>query len=174
EASLDLALSRVECTLIGVVVTTLLCSRTPPRSQRKTYHERVRVLAADALRIAAHALGPSYQQPDQSSWTRVRQEIVDLDAQARILAAGSLDAYRRLPYVDAFLYAVIELLAASALIVQQREQGLSPAADYARDLQEQAQRLQDGLSLRVLGKTTLRHDEQICLECLRRAMTPLH
>lgn len=170
EASLDLALSRVECTLIGVVVTTLLCSRTTPRSQRKTYYERVRVLAADALRIAAHALGPSYQQPDQSSWSRVRQEIVDLDAQARILAAGSLDAYRRLPYVDAFLYAVIELLAASALIVQQREQGLSPAADYARDLQEQAQRLQDGLSLRVLGKTALRQEGQISLARLRRAM----
>ncbi|XOT97527.1 FUSC family protein, partial [Alcaligenes pakistanensis] len=49
DASLDLALSRVECTLIGVLVTTLLCSRTTPRSQRKTYYERVRVLAADAL-----------------------------------------------------------------------------------------------------------------------------
>ena len=66
DASLDLALSRVECTLIGVLVTTLLCSRTTPRSQRKHYYERVRVLAADALGLAAQALGPSYDQPDAS------------------------------------------------------------------------------------------------------------
>ncbi len=170
EASLDLALSRVECTLIGVLVTTLLCSRTTPRSQRKHYYERVRVLAADTLRIAAHALGPAYAQRDQALFSRVRQEIVELDAQARVLAAGSLDAYRRLPYVDAFLYAVIELLAASEVIVRQRERGLLPAADYEKELLEQAQRLQDGQALRVLGKTAVRQDGQISLARLRRAM----
>lgn len=170
DTSLDLALSRVECTLIGVLVTTLLCSRTTPRSQRKTYYQRVRVLAADALRLAAHALGPSYAQPDQALFSRIRQEMVDLDGQARILAAGSWDAYRRLPYVDAFLYAVIELLAASEMIVRQRERGRCPAADYASSLLEQAQRLQDGQPLKVLAKTAARQEGQISLARLRRAM----
>ncbi|MGO3132117.1 MAG: FUSC family protein [Alcaligenes sp.] len=170
DASLDLALSRVECTLIGVLVTTLLCSRTTPRSQRKHYYERVRVLAADALGLAAQALGPSYDQPDLALFRRIRQEIVDLDSQARLLAAGSWDAYRRLPYVDAFLYAVIELLAASEVIVRQRERGLAPAADYERAVLEQAQRLQDGQPLRVLRKVAVRQEGQISLARLRRAM----
>ena len=170
DASLDLALSRVECTLIGVLVTTLLCSRTTPRSQRKHYYERVRVLAADALRLAAQALGPSYGQADQALFRRIRQEIVDLDSQARLLAAGSWDAYRRLPYVDAFLYAVIELLAASEVIVRQRERGLSPAADYEQAVLEQAQRLQDGQPLKVLRKIAVRQEGQISLARLRRAM----
>lgn len=170
DASLNLALSRVECTLIGVLVTTLLCSRTTPRSQRKHYYERVRVLAADALRLAAQALGPSYGQPDQALFRRIRQEIVDLDSQARLLAAGSWDAYRRLPYVDAFLYAVIELLAASEVIARQRERGLSPAADYEQAVLEQAQRLQDGQPLKVLRKIAVRQEGQISLARLRRAM----
>ncbi|MGN5537508.1 FUSC family protein [Alcaligenes sp. Lyrl_28] len=170
DSSLDLALSRVQCTLIGVVVTTVLCSRTTPHSQRQTYYQRVRVLAADALRLAAHVLGPAYKESDPALSARIRQEIVDLDAQARITAAGSWDAYRRLPYVDAFLYAVIELLAASELIVRQRERGRLPAADEAQFLLEQAQRLEQGHSLTVLEKTGVRPPEQISLARLRRAM----
>ena len=170
DTSFDLALSRVECTIIGVLVATLISGWATPHSRRAEYYERVRQLAADALRLAAHNLGPQFQEPDKNLSARVVREICELDAQARLTAAGSLDAYRRIPYVDALLYAAIELVAASQVIARQRARGLSCHAAYAPDLLDQAQALQEGRELGVLEKRADHVAGAVSLARLRRAM----
>ncbi len=170
EASVELALSRVECTLIGVLVATLISGWATPHSRRADYYQRVRQLAADALRLAAHHLGPRFQEEDRNLSARVVREICELDAQARLTAAGSLDAYRRIPYVDALLYAAIELVAASQVIARQRARGLACHPAHAQWLLDQAQALQDGKDIAVLEKRPASGGQEVSLARLRRAM----
>ncbi|WP_341666936.1 FUSC family protein [Alcaligenes sp. SDU_A2] len=170
QASFELALSRVECTLIGVLVATLISGWGTPHSRRGDFYGRVRDLAADALRLSAHYLGPEYQKDAPELSARVLAELSELDAQARLNAAGSLQAYRRIPYVDALLYAAIELLAASRVIADQRARGLSCHPEYARLLLQQADDLQAGRDLVVPGKRSGLAAREVSLARVRRAM----
>jgi len=106
----ELALARIECTLIGVVFASLLPGMLSPDSRRSDFYSRVRALACDALDFSSATLrgdAPTAQAH------RLLVAISETEATAGLVTAGSVDGYRRLHHVHALIYAAIEVMAAS-------------------------------------------------------------
>lgn len=107
--TVERAIARVECTLIGVVVVTLVTGFFTPGSQRDVFYRRIRRLAGDAVDFAAHALRSTSTEAKERA---ILTEISDVDANASLISAGSVDGYRRLHHVHALVGASLEVMAA--------------------------------------------------------------
>ncbi|WP_028310818.1 FUSC family protein [Derxia gummosa] len=142
--TLDLALARVECTLIGVVVVTIVTGLFTPEAARDDFYRRVRRLCAD---VAAHAARVAGAAPAEASGAATPVEsdllarLADIDANARLFAAGSARGYRRLHYVEALTAAALGLLAASRALGERRARGEAVPADLPDALRRVAARL---------------------------------
>ncbi|HEX3158059.1 MAG TPA: FUSC family protein, partial [Gemmatimonadaceae bacterium] len=141
DTSLDLAVARVECTLIGVAVTTLVTGFGTPRSRREELYERVRRLSADALAYAARAVreGPAGDVDDRDE-REILVEISELDTTARLVTAGSVEGYRRLRHVDSLIVGSLSAMA-SAVAIGAREGDEGERAELARRLDRLAENL---------------------------------
>ncbi|MDP9898041.1 FUSC family protein [Variovorax ginsengisoli] len=113
---LDLASARVECTLIGVVVVTLVTGFYTPASPRQDFYARIRRLCADAVDFAAQAVSGVSSGETPDSGRRVLTELSEADAAARIWAAGSLDGYRRLRASRVLVSSALSLMAAAVAV----------------------------------------------------------
>ena len=117
-ASLELATARVECTLIGVVVATVITGLATPESPRQAFFLRIRLLSADAVAYAAGVLrsGASAMGGEKR---RILAEISEAEASARLILAGSFEGYRRLHDVDSLMVGmpIAALLASSQFMV---------------------------------------------------------
>ncbi len=107
--SRELALARVECTLIGVLTATVITGLMTPRSPRQAFFERVRRACGDAAAFAARVLrdGPAGTVPEER---RILAEISELEASSRLVLAGSLEGYRRLHDVDSMVVGALSLM----------------------------------------------------------------
>ncbi|HJU71370.1 MAG TPA: FUSC family protein [Paucimonas sp.] len=123
--SLAIALARVECTLIGVVVVTLVTGLFTRDARRHAFYMRVRKLAGDAVAYAADLL---QNGPQEGLERRILTEISEVEAMATMVAAGSLDGYRRMRHVTAFIAASLAMMAAGQAL-QRRRSGTAWAAD---------------------------------------------
>ncbi len=102
-----LALARVECTLIGVLVVTLVTALWTPRSSVDEFRARLAALAEEVLVTALTMQAPLRGSDER----RLLKEIADLQAAAAQVTAGSMSGYRRLRRIDAFIVATLGLLA---------------------------------------------------------------
>lgn len=107
--TVERAVARVECTLIGVVVVTLITGFFTPGSQRDVFYRRVRKLAGDAVAFTSHALRDTATDAEERA---ILTEISDVDANASLISAGSVGGYRRLHHVHALVGASLEVMAA--------------------------------------------------------------
>ncbi len=110
--SLALALSRIECTLIGVVVVTLVTGLFTPSSRREAFYQHVRQLAGDAVAFAADAVGGSSLEVSDKLERKILSEISDVDASGRMVSAGSVEGYRRIKHVDGLIASSLAVMAA--------------------------------------------------------------
>lgn len=139
DVSLATAVARVECTLIGVVVVTLVTGLFTPGSPRQAFYRRVRVLCGDAVAFAAGVLAGKDAGEGGAPGHRVLKEISEVEAAARLVSAGSLDGYRRLHHVDALVTSSLAVMAAAQAL---RGRGAGEAAgDIAHRLDDLARRL---------------------------------
>lgn len=107
--TIERAVARVECTLIGVVVVTLVTGFFTPRSPRGEFYRQVRKLAGDAVAFAARALQGLATEPEEKA---ILTEISEVDASASLVSAGSVEGYRRLQHVHALAGASLGVMAA--------------------------------------------------------------
>ncbi len=143
ERLLPLAVARVECTLIGVVVVTLVTGFFTPSARRREFYQRVRQLAADAAGFAAEAAGGRPARDTAALERRVLTEMVEVDTAARTVAAGSVEGYRRLRYTTALVAASIALMAAAAALRARRLRGEPVPDALAGQLASQAALLRE-------------------------------
>lgn len=106
DASTALAIARVECTLIGVVVVTVVMGLFTPESPRQAFFDRVRRLSADAVAFAARAL-----RGEPVDERALLLEVSELDTTARLVTAGSVEGYRRLRHVDSLIAGSLTVMA---------------------------------------------------------------
>jgi hypothetical protein len=111
-ASLDLATARVECTLIGVVVTTVITGLATPRSPSQAFFVRIRDLSADAIVYAAQVLRRGATEMGGEK-QRILSEISEVEASARLILAGSFEGYRRLHDVDSLVVGTLAVMSAA-------------------------------------------------------------
>ena len=136
-ASLDLATARVECTLIGVVVTTVITGLATPRSPSQAFFAQIRDLSADAIAYAAQVLRRGATELGAEK-RRILAEISEVEASARLILAGSFEGYRRLHEVDSL---VVGTLAVMSAAVAFRPEDRASAETLAQHLDQSAQRL---------------------------------
>ena len=97
--SLAIAVARVDCTLIGVLVSTLVLAFSTPEAPLAAFYAEVRAVSAQAVAYAARAL-QGLAPEDGSEERRILGLISHLESTARLHAAGSVEGYRRRGDVD--------------------------------------------------------------------------
>ncbi len=117
DRSFEIALARVECTLIGVVMVTFCTGLITPKVLRAKFYERVRALAGDAVAYVADLQRRGAQQAPER---RILAEISEVEAAAGLVAAGSIDGYRRSRHVNAFVAASLALMAEGNMLQRRR------------------------------------------------------
>ena len=141
DMALEIAAARVECTLIGVVVVTLVTGFLTPESQRQAFYQRVRKVSGDALAHVAQLLRGSDSERNAEVERRILSGLSKLENAAPLVTAGSVEGYRRLRHVDALVVASLSAIAAGAALRAHAHAGASIPAD----LPERLHRLADHL-----------------------------
>lgn len=120
--SRELALARVECTLIGVLTATVITGLMTPRSPRQAFFARVRRTCGDAAAFAARVLrdGLAGTVPEER---RILAELSELEASSRLVLAGSLEGYRRLHDVDAMVVGALSVMGSALTLARNGSPG---------------------------------------------------
>lgn len=133
-----LAYARVECTLIGVLTTTLILGVFTPRAPRNTLYWKARQLAADAIELSASYVEGSAAPCRELAILRTLNEI---DTHARPMSAGSLVGLKRLRHIDELLLSSLSLMAAAQALAAGLRPEPEAAGRQAKRLRLLAQRL---------------------------------
>jgi uncharacterized membrane protein YccC len=127
--SLALALARVENTLIGVGVVTLVTGFWTPSSPRAAFYAEIRGLARDAVGFAA-AVASGLPAPRANAMERrILHDLGEARGRASLVTAGSIEGYRRLRNVHALTVASIAVMAAARATMAGATAGLSARAE---------------------------------------------
>nr|WP_320133987.1 FUSC family protein [uncultured Holophaga sp.] len=129
------AIARLDCTLIGVIVATLVMALTTPRSDLGEFYDQVRSVVAEAIEYATHLLSGG---PDEGARERaILARLSHLESSARITSAGSLEGFRNRRQVDLLMVAALSAMAAARDIRDGLgSQELERARQLALDVQE--------------------------------------
>lgn len=139
-ASLDLATARVECTLIGVVVTTVITGLATPRSPSQAFFAHIRRLSAEAIAYAAQVLRHGAAEMGAEK-QRILADISEVEASARLILAGSFEGYRRLHDVDLAVVGALSVMSAAVALQPDGRSEAGQAGAWAPRLEEVAERL---------------------------------
>ncbi|HEY9854923.1 MAG TPA: FUSC family protein [Stenomitos sp.] len=137
--SFDVALARVECTLIGVVVVTLVTGLFTPSSRREAFYQAVRRLAGDAVAFAADAVSGSSLEHSDALERRILAEVSDVDARSRMVSAGSVEGYRRIKHVDGLIASTLAVMAAGRALRARAWRGEDLPPELGADLRRIAE-----------------------------------
>ncbi|RUS66774.1 p-hydroxybenzoic acid efflux pump subunit AaeB [Saezia sanguinis] len=117
----DLAWSRVLCTLIGVLVVTIVMSFYTPKASRREYYTQARLLVADAVEFAVRLLQGAPLDAAYEHEQDVLLRMSQLESSAHTVAAGSVTGHRQLRHVEALIASSMEVMASAAAIYRQRQ-----------------------------------------------------
>ena len=142
-ASLDLATARVECTLIGVVVATVITGLATPKSPTQAFFAHIRCLSADAAAYAAEVLRRGAPAMGEEK-RRILAEISEVEASSRLILAGSFEGYRRLHEVDSLVVGSLAVMSAAVALGAKPSECEGQADGWAQHLDRVADQLRAG------------------------------
>ncbi len=137
-ASMDIAVARVICTLIGVIVSTFVLALLTPESSLTAFYAQIRAVSAEAVAYAARILREGISVAHDSEERRILGLISQLESSARLNAAGSFEGYRRLANVDLLVVGSLSTMAAAQAV---RDAGTPCDADLLTRLDRIADHL---------------------------------
>ncbi len=141
DTALAVATARVECTLIGVVMVTLVTGFLTPQAQREEFYRRVRKVAGDAVAHVAQLLQGRDRQRNAEVERRILAGLSRLENAAPMVSAGSIEGYRRLRHVDALVVASLSAIAAGAALRARADAGAALPSGLPAALQQVAAHL---------------------------------
>ena len=153
-ASLNLATARVECTLIGVVVATVITGLATPRSPSQAFFVRLRRLSTDAVAYAAQVLRDGAAELGAEK-RRLLGEISEVEDTSRLILAGSFEGYRRLHDVDSLVVSSLAVMSAAGTLGGDGHPAAGPAVDLAAQLDHAAEHLRQGVEPMAAGQFAL-------------------
>jgi uncharacterized membrane protein YccC len=124
EHAAQIAIARVDCTLIGVIVVTAVTGFWTPAAQRAEFYQQVRHLARDVTGFVAVRLAAPERTDQGAPEPRILLEMVRLQAKATLVTAGSVEGYRRLHHVDALIVATLGVLSAGRALTRRARRGV--------------------------------------------------
>lgn len=171
DQAFDLAWARIQCTLIGVLVGTIITGWGTPQSPRQRFYKQVRQLAADSAQATVILLTEQDQHKIDQMLRRVNIDISQLEAQAANTAAGSVDGHKRNAYVEALLFASLETLAAARQLQLQLRRGLQVSPETVEQLRLFSQQFARGEPIAALRRQNPEiTPNKVSLARLRRAL----
>ncbi|MDR3412024.1 MAG: FUSC family protein [Formivibrio sp.] len=111
--TMELALARVDCTLIGVIVSAVVLAILTPESSLTDFYAQIRTVSAEAVAYAARILREGKSAVHGKEERRILGLISQLESSARLNAAGSVEGYRRLSEVDLLVVGSLSTMAAA-------------------------------------------------------------
>ena len=120
-----LLLTGVICTLIGVTVVTLVAGLWTPPSPRQTFYRQVRQLAFDAIAYAVTLLKGAPPREVVAGEHTLLSEMAELQANASLVSAGSIEGYRRLAHVDDLIVAALNQSALESMLERTESLGMT-------------------------------------------------
>ena len=110
--AMTIAVARVACTLIGVIVASLVMAFQTPEAPLAEFYDEVRAVSSEAVAHAARILrGDAVDEAREER--RILGHISQLDLSARLHSAGSVAGYRRQGDVDLLVLASLSTMAAA-------------------------------------------------------------
>lgn len=139
----ELGWARVVCTLIGVVVVTVVMSVYTPKASRKEYYGKARKLVADAVDFSIFLFKGATVEEALNREQEVLFRISQLESSARTIAAGSVRGLKQLRYVEALIASALEIMAAAVAIYRQHrhDEGRTVPDEEVRALSEYMERV---------------------------------
>lgn len=98
-----MAISRVVCTLIGVVVVTIVTGFSTPSSPRNDFYKRIKLLSKNTILFLTGDTSIDQEE--------LFIQLSDIDAKARMVSAGSIQGHMRIEYLDALVSSILALIA---------------------------------------------------------------
>lgn len=117
QTSVEPAIARIECTLIGVACVTLIMGFFTPASPRQSFYRKVRQFEHDCVRFAVQCLSRGYGADEHES-KRLLGLMAQINAEAPTVIAGSIESHRRQLQVEAILSNCLILIAQSQSLGQ--------------------------------------------------------
>lgn len=172
EQGVGLAWARIQCTLIGVVVTTLVTGFSTPKSEREKFYQKVRTLAVDAVEASILLLTDQGPKKWQQMVSQIHLDIAALEAQTVSMAAGSVDGHKRNAYVEALLLSTLETIASAQHLHYQIQRGMVISPEAVQQLKEVAKCLKTGRSFEepIRRQAADLYPGKVSLARLRRAL----
>lgn len=123
EVTSEYAYARVECTLIGVIISTMIMGTITPKSSLPDFYQRIIQLSQDVMQYAEHMLNYGKDQQIKRQAEKIMNDISEVDDAALDASAGSITGYRRLQYVDIFISSSLAVMASSLALHRRQQQG---------------------------------------------------
>ncbi len=126
DAYIELALARVICTLIGVIVITVVAWFFTPESDLDKFYQQICRLSGHAFHLLAKVLqgAPDAQIDEQEK--AALQLMSQLESSVISVTAGSREGYKRAHHVQAMLVSTLSILAAARRIQARNQLLTSP------------------------------------------------
>ncbi|WP_054076165.1 FUSC family protein [Comamonas testosteroni] len=115
-----LAMSRVDCTFIGMIVGFACGYLSTPASPLMEVRSAVRHLGRDTLRHAAAMLRKGEVHTDALAERVLLRDLAEVQAKAQLMGVGRPSGYKLANDVQAMAYAAVEVLAAVHAYVERR------------------------------------------------------
>ncbi|HAE49186.1 MAG: hypothetical protein CMO30_25235 [Tistrella sp.] len=113
DQSIALAMARVECTLIGVVVVTLVTGLFTPPARRADFLDGLDRLVGAVRDFSGLCRKDVAETELAAAEHRLLARMARLDALTAPVTAGSAEGYRRRRHVDALIFACLDVMAAA-------------------------------------------------------------
>lgn len=116
--SINLAVARIECTLIGVASVTLIMGVFTPPSPRQPFYGKVRQFEQDCIRFAVDQL-KGRDETRESESTRLMRVMADINNEIATVTAGSIESHRRQLQIESILSNCMMLVAECQALASQ-------------------------------------------------------
>lgn len=147
EPTWDLAMARVECSLIGVIIATVLVGFAVPDAKRAAFYMRARQMAGDAVAYVMLILRGAPDKECRKLEHGIFAGMSEITQTWGVVTAGSFRARRRLEHVGALVVASLSVMAAGrALQVRGNTRKYEPTAEELKRLSDRWRQIgpQDG------------------------------
>jgi len=132
--AIHLAISRVVCTFIGCVVITILLALFTPQFPIRSFYQKIHLLTSDIIFYSNQVVTSNNKEECQDIEQAILISINDINDNAAIASAGSINKNRKLRYIDAIIAASLDVMAASRAILARNQRGNVLPDEFADDL----------------------------------------
>ncbi|WP_392562407.1 FUSC family protein [Orbus sturtevantii] len=132
--AINLAISRVVCTFIGCIVVTIILALFTPKFPIRSFYQKIHLLTSDVIFYSNQIISAESKEECQDIEQTILASINDINDNAAIAAAGSVNKNRKLRYIDAIVAASLDVMAASRAILTRNQRENVLPSEFSDDL----------------------------------------